>query len=329
MNNNINLIAELCQNHNGNINILKEMVWAAAENGATHVKTQNIFAGDLSKRERFENGLISSKNEIEVIKRPYQEEYDRLKKLELSYEDQLLFIEECKKANVEPLTTLFNIDRIMDMKELGFKSIKVASYDCGSFPLIEALSKNFQEVIVSTGASYDNEIEGAINILKKSKIKFSILHCVTIYPTNLNQFHLSRMEFLYSLADSVGFSDHSLAIRDDIKGSLCAIYLGATTIERHFTILDPNQTRDGPVSIDKKQLKKLKDFSILSKDKQLLYLNELGINIRELQGDKNRVLSKEELLNRDYYRGRFINKIDTNIVYNWEDSARRLDNYKG
>jgi N,N'-diacetyllegionaminate synthase len=329
MNNNINLIAELCQNHNGDISILKEMVWAAAENGATHVKTQNIFAEDLSKRDRFENGVINSNNEIEVIKRPYQEEYDRLKKLELSYEDQLLFIEECKKANVEPLTTLFNIDRIADIKALGFKSIKVASYDCGSFPLIEALSTNFQEVIVSTGASYNNEIEESINILKKSKVKFSILHCVTIYPTNLNQFHLSRMEFLYSLSNSVGFSDHSLAARDDIKGSLCAIYLGATTIERHFTILASDQTRDGPVSINKKQLNKLKNFSNLSKENQLSYLNELGINIKELQGDKDRVLSKEELLNRDYYRGRFINKIDNNIVYNWEDSARELLNYKG
>jgi len=329
MNNNINLIAELCQNHNGDISILKEMVWAAAENGATHVKTQNIFAEDLSKRDRFENGVINSNNEIEVIKRPYQEEYDRLKKLELSYEDQLFFIEECKKANVEPLTTLYNIDRIADIKTLGFKSIKVASYDCGSFPLIEALSKNFQEVIVSTGASYNNEIEESINILKKSKVKFSILHCVTIYPTNLNQFHLSRMEFLYSLSNSVGFSDHSLAARDDIKGSLCAIYLGATTIERHFTILASDQTRDGPVSINKKQLNKLKNFSNLSKENQLSHLNELGINIKELQGDKGRVLSKEELLNRDYYRGRFINKIDNNIVYNWEDSARKLVNYKG
>ena len=222
---------------------------------------------------------------------------------------------------------MFNLDRINDIKELGFKSIKVASYDCASLPLIESLCKNFQEVIVSTGASYDNEIISAANILKKSEIKFSILHCVTIYPTSLNQFHLSRMKFLKNMSDSVGFSDHSLVARDGIKGSLCAIYLGATTIERHFTILEPEQTKDGPVSIGKEQLKKLQEFSKLEKEDQLIYLNSLDIDIKTLQGDENRELSGEELLNRDYYRGRFINRLDNKVIYNWEDSARKLDNY--
>lgn len=329
MSKNLKVIAEFCQNHNGDIDILKNMVWTAAENRATHAKIQTIFSDDLSKRDRFENGVITADGKVEVIKRPYQLEYDRLKNLELTYSEHELFIKECDKAGIKPLTTLFNIDRIKDIKSLGFDSIKVASYDCASFPLIESLSKNFNEVVVSTGATYDDEIQKSVDILKRSNVNFSLLHCVTIYPTLLKQFHLSRMQILKQMTDSVGFSDHSLVVRDGIKGTLCAIYLGAEIIERHFTVLKADETKDGPVSINKKHLKYISEFVNLSKEDQLLTLNELKINIKELEGDKNRVLSEEELLNRDYYRGRFINKSNNKVVFNWEDNARELLNYSG
>ena len=92
------LIAELCQNHNGDYEILKDMVYAAKENGATHVKTQHIFSNMLSFRSRFEKGSFDKKGNIEVIKRPYDLEYSRLKTLEISIDDQARFVELCKKV---------------------------------------------------------------------------------------------------------------------------------------------------------------------------------------------------------------------------------------
>ena len=80
-------IAEFCQNHNGDFETLKKMIWTAAESGATHGKIQTIFADDLSYRKEFEEGLIDYNGNIKIIKRPYGEEYNRLKNLELTYKE--------------------------------------------------------------------------------------------------------------------------------------------------------------------------------------------------------------------------------------------------
>ena len=82
------IIAELCQNHNGDRNILDEMVSAAAENGADYAKIQSMHSSELTHRERFDNGLIEG-GKVKVIKRPYKDEYERLKKLDLELEDHL------------------------------------------------------------------------------------------------------------------------------------------------------------------------------------------------------------------------------------------------
>lgn len=310
------IIAELCQNHNGDFEILKDMVCAAYESGADYVKIQTIFADMLAYRERFETGL-EVKGVVKVIKRPFQDEYNRLTKLELSYEQQADFVEYCTKIGIKPLTTVFNRLSIQKIIEVGFKNIKIPSYDCGSIPLLEDVRPNFNNIFISTGATYDNEIEMAVNVLNRNN--FSFLHCVTIYPTPLNQFHLSRMEYLRHFTNKVGWSDHSLVSRDGINGTLAAIYYGADIIERHFTILDADKTKDGPVSILPKHLKKLKYFSNLKKYEQKKYLKQKYPNFEQTLGQQSRKLSDAELLNRDYFRGRFANIYSNNkIIYNWE-----------
>ena len=97
------LIAEFCQNHNGDFEILKDMIHEAHEAGADYAKIQTIFADMLSYRDRFENGLTKN-GIIKSIKRPYQEEYDRLKNLEISYELQSEFVDICKKVGIKPIT---------------------------------------------------------------------------------------------------------------------------------------------------------------------------------------------------------------------------------
>ncbi|RMZ49851.1 general stress protein [Flavobacteriaceae bacterium PRS1] len=309
-------IAEFCQNHNGDFELLKDMIYAAKESGADYAKIQNIFADMLSFRERFEGGL-TSEGVTKVIKRPYQPEYNRLKMLELSYDQQAEFVEICNKVGIKPLTTTFNRMSIPRLKEIGFNEIKLASYDCGSLPLIQDVKKNFEKVFLSTGASYDTEIKAAAEVLKDHD--FSLLHCVTIYPTPLNEYHLSRMEHLKQFTPSVGWSDHSLVSRDGILGTIASIYYGAEVIERHFTILDADQTKDGPVSVTPKNVKELKDISLLPKNDIKYYLEKNLHNFDQTWGIIDRELSHTELLNRDYYRGRFANKkANGEIYYNWE-----------
>lgn len=320
----IKIVAELCQNHNGDIKNVEEMVYLAAESGASHVKIQNINASMISKRPQFELGVEIDGSTL-AIKRPYQLEFDRLKKLELSHSDCEYFVRLCEKVNVVPLTTCFTHDSVQNIVDMGFKEVKVASYDCGSFPLIKRLAESFDKVHVSTGASFNDEIIKMVNILKQSEVEYYLYHCVTIYPTPLDEMHLARLDFLRNISgnEHVGLSEHSLYARDGILASMAAIALGGTCIERHFTNLKPEQSKDGPVSIDAKGLRELVEFSGMSKNDQIYALDQLLPNWQELMlGQPDRKLSNLELMNRDYFRGRFASIRDgygpEHMIFNWE-----------
>lgn len=320
------LIAELCQNHNGDEYLLNKMIEDALEGGATHIKVQSIFSNDLTFRPEFEQGLERNGEKI-CIKRPWQSEYNRLSKLELSQNVYCDFVDTCKKRGVIPLTTCFSINRIQEIINQGFEEIKVASYDCASYSLIRSLINNFKHIYISTGATFNEEIKKTHSILSSNHAKFTFLHCVTIYPTPMDQLHLSRLNFLNKFSKEVGFSDHTSPKNNGIIGSCAAIYFGANVIERHFTSLEEDQTKDGPVSITKKDLKEISIFSKLSKSDQKLWLDEKYPKWNEiLLGKNNRNMSKDELLNRAYYRGRFASQrknsdgIFFTPRFNWEEA---------
>jgi len=318
----IKLIAEFCQNHNGDFETLKKMIYSAAESGATHGKMQTIFADTISYRPQFEKGLEVD-GFIKAIKRPYKNEYERLKSLEISDEQSIKFIEICKENGLEPLTTCFVRRDVNHLREIGFSAIKVASYDCASFPMIREIADNYHEIIISTGATFDEEIKHTASILNGKN--FSLLHCVTIYPTPLNELNLARMEWLRKYSPNIGFSDHSAVEKTGIVASLAALTLGAQIIERHFTILPSEETRDGPVSINGKMLKELRSFSTLSQEDKIHFMDENFPSWKETIGKQKRPLSSEELLNRDYYRGRFASPRlsdgrENTMIFNWEET---------
>lgn len=312
-------IAELCQNHNGSYENLKKMTIECAKNGADVIKLQYMTPDKLSFRPQFENGL-SEKKKILSIKRPYKIEWDRLNKLVIKKNHLKKFIKLCKSLKKEPAITCFSRQDVDEIKNLGFKTIKIASYDCASFQLLREVKKKFKKIIISTGATYDNEIQKASSILKGKDIVF--LHCVTIYPTPLKKINLDRIDFLKKFSKKVGFSDHSLGyIKNRNLASMAAIYMGAEYIERHITIMDKEKTKDGKVSIKPEDIKILKEFSMLTKKEQFSYLKQnFNFNLNQLKGKKFRELSEEEILNRDYYRGRFVSKIKNREIFNWEET---------
>lgn len=312
------LIAECCQNHNGSTEILKRMIHAAAENGADYVKIQAIRSRELTHRERFDQGLTRN-GKVEVITRPYQPELERLAKLDLSLDTERWFVEECWKAGVAPLTTAFTRSAAREIKDLGYEAIKVASYDCASYPLLRELRKYWNTLFVSTGATYDEEIEQAASVLHGSNYMF--LHCVTMYPTPLDELHLRRMSYLRRFTAQVGYSDHSKIETTGLWASKIALALGADCIERHFTILGPTETKDGPVSINPAQLKELRTFADMSRPDRMKLLQDQYPDWTRSLGMARRPLSDAELLNRDYYRGRFASRVGDSFVYNWEDTA--------
>jgi N,N'-diacetyllegionaminate synthase len=310
------IIAELCQNHNGDKKLLSEMISAAAEAGAEYVKVQSMLASEITYRERFEEGVVDSKGVRQSIFRPYQAEVDRLAPMDLSDDDFKWFIDECENVGVEPMTTIFTRQRIPFLSSLGMKAVKVASYDCGAHQLIQDLRDNFDHLVVSTGASYNHEIENTADILKGTS--YDLLHCVTIYPTPMEELHLNRMNYLRQFTSTVGFSDHSLVARDGIDASILALGQGAEVIERHFTIQDAKSSRDGPVSINPEELKRLVEFGKMSSEEIMDYVHKNIPNWKVGLGQEQRDMSPEELLNRDYYSGRFASMIEGKPVYNWE-----------
>jgi len=313
------LIAECCQNHNGNKEILKEMIHKAAENGADYVKIQSIRSSDLTFRERFEEGETDTDGKVKTIKRPYKPELERLSKLDLTIEQEAWFVEECWRAGVAPMTTAFTRSVVNEIKDLGYEAIKVASYDCASYPLLKDLKKYFSTIYVSTGATYDEEIAKAAEILKDTDL--TLLHCVTIYPTELQDLNLKRINFLRRFTSKVGYSDHSKPSTTGLWASKIALALGACCIERHYTVLPPDQTKDGVVSITPEMLRELRQFANLTRPEMMEIIRKEMPDWEITLGAATRPLSHVELLNRDYYRGRFASKVNDKVIYNWEEQA--------
>ena len=310
------IIAECCQNHNGNIDILKKQIHAAVENGADYVKLQAIRSSELTHRERFDEGEIDKAGIIRSIKRPFKQEYERLKQLDLTQEQEFWFTEECKRAGIASMATVFSTNSAKELKDMGFEAIKIASYDCASYPLLREIKKYWSNIFVSTGATYDYEIHEAAEVLKGSNYHF--LHCTTIYPTPLDDLNLRRMDYLRRYTPNIGYSDHTKVEETQLIASKIELALGASCIERHFTILNRDQTKDGPVSINSAELKELTIFAQLSRSEMIHQINEEYPEWEKTLGKSTRDLSHEELLNRDYYRGRFASLINGKHHYNWE-----------
>jgi len=319
----IKYIAELCQNHNGKEKNLDEMLDRCVKSEADYVKLQYIFSKNLVFRPIFETGFSKGKK-ILSIKRPFKEEYNRLKNLELKNKVYEKFVTKCEKLGVKPMITCFSRDNVNTLYNMGYKDIKIASYDCSSFEMIREMSKKFDNIVMSTGATYLDEINKSCEILNKSKKIFSLLHCVTIYPTPINKINLKKIDFLKNkFKVPVGFSDiRNLLTKKKNLASKLSIYFGAQIIERHITILPKDMSKDGKVSILPEDIPEIKKFSKLTKDDQKIHLKDIyNFDVKNLENKKLDLdLSHEELLNRYFYKGRFGSILSNKrIVYNWDE----------
>ena len=149
-----------------------------------------------------------------------------------------------------------------------------------------------------------------------------LLHCVSIYPTGIEDANLSRLNYLKRISKNVGLSDHS---NPEISKNLIpavGLYVGVDLIEKHFTILGKDKTKDGPVSANPAQLKELTNLAKGNEKKLKEYIDELVDDIDILLGMENRDMTATELLNRDYYQGRFASKNkEGNYVFNWSNDS--------
>jgi sialic acid synthase SpsE len=292
------------------------MIHEAAAAGADVVKIQALRSREVTFRRRFEKGEKDPDGTVQAIQRPYAPEVERLQGLDLSLDDEAWFVDECRRAGVVSMTTLFTRTAAREVRDLGYEAAKIASYDCASYPLLRDARRWWSTLVVSTGATHDAEIERAAEVL--SGADYTFLHCVTLYPTPKTELHLRRMAWLRRFTPRVGFSDHSGAA-DGLRASKLALAVGADCIERHFTVLPADATKDGPVSITPEQLAELRAFADRPRRERMEIVRREEPDWESALGLAQRPLSPAELLNRDYYRGRVASKVGGRDVFNWEE----------
>lgn len=263
------IIAEIGSNHLGDMDLAQKMIKIAAESGADIVKFQSWQAKTLIKTHP-----------------DYKAKFKWYQQTELDEKKHQFLKEACEKARVEFLTTVFDLSRVDFLARLTPARIKIASPDCSSLRLLKAVKNKFNEVIVSTGMTYDSEVVKTAKLLKGTDFVF--MHCVSIYPAPLEQANLSRMEWLKAFTPRVGFSDHSLGI----ELAKIAVVLGACYVEKHFTI---DRSLPGP---DQKVSTLPEDFAELAR-----YRDEF----EKARGVPHRPLTETEEKLREIYIGKWGN----------------------
>lgn len=242
------IIAEAGVNHNGSLETAKELVKVAKECGADIVKFQTAKLDSLvSKNAKMAEYQIKNTGEEESQK-------EMLKKLLLDFSAFTELAAYCKEVGIEFLSTPFDVDSIRFLNPL-LDIWKVPSGEITNYPYLVKIAETGKKVILSTGMSEMHEIEEAVKVLKEHGTKeIVILHCTTEYPAPFEEVNLHAMQTLGKVFSCpIGYSDHTKGI----EISLAAVAMGATVIEKHFT-LDKNMPGpDHKASLEPAELKAL------------------------------------------------------------------------
>ncbi len=245
------IIAEAGVNHNGSMVMAKQLIDVAAEAGADYVKfqtfkTENLVSKDAKKAEYQLENMTDAKSDSQ---------FEMLKKLELSIEMHHELIDYCKQKKINFLSTAFDLESIDLLNSVGINLFKIPSGEITNLPYLQKIGSLNKKVIVSSGMCVMSEITDAVNILVSfgtTRENISVLHCTTDYPTAINDVNLNAMLSIKEhLNLGVGYSDHTLGIEVPIA----AVAMGATIIEKHFTLDKKLSGPDHKASLEPAELK--------------------------------------------------------------------------
>lgn len=267
------IIAEAGVNHNGDINLAYELIDVASASGANAVKfqtwkTENLLNKDVEKADYQKK--ITDKDESQ---------FDMIKKLELPFEDFRKLKNYCDTKGIEFMSSCTDNESLDFLMEIGMTKIKTSSADLTNYPFLKHIASYNKELIISTGMATLDEIKNSVDVLLangQSKSNLSILHCNSEYPTPLNDVNLNAMSVMKdSFKVNVGYSDHTAGI----EVAIAAVSLGATIIEKHFTLDKNMEGPDHKASLDPVELK--------------LMVNSIR-NIEQALGKKEKIVTKSE-----------------------------------
>lgn len=244
------IIAEAGVNHNGSIELAKQLVDKAIEAGVDYIKFQTFKASKLVTKSA-KQAEYQQKN----IGNGEDSQYQMLKKLELSPEDHKVLIDYCKERGIKFFSTAFDFDSIEYLHSLNLGLWKVPSGEVTNYPFLKRIAAFNEPTILSTGMCDMEDVRAAVDALYKnglSKENLILLHCNTEYPTPFEDVNLKAMDALrIEFGVEVGYSDHTKGIEVPIA----AVALGATVIEKHFTLDRKMEGPDHKASLEPDELK--------------------------------------------------------------------------
>ena len=224
------IIAEAGVNHNGDLELAKQLIDVAANAGAEYVKFQTFSADRIVSRSALKAEYQRQTTDAS------ETQYEMLKRLELSHEMHLELIKHCEKQSIKFLSTGFDIESVKFLVGLGIDLIKIPSGEITNLPYLRFIGALGLPVILSSGMSTMDEIGDALKILESaglSRSQVTVLHCTTEYPTPMVDVNLRALNSINkTFGVIVGYSDHTVGI----EVSIAAVALGASVIEKHFTL---------------------------------------------------------------------------------------------
>ena len=244
------IIAEAGVNHNGSLELAKQLVKKAYEAGADYVKFQT-FKADKGISRRAKKAVY----QIENTSKEEESQLEMVKKLELSYENHQILIDYCNELGIKFFSTAFDFDSIDYLHSLRLGIWKIPSGEVTNYPFLKRVAAFNEKTILSTGMCDMVDVRAAVEVLYKnglSKENLILLHCNTEYPTPFEDVNLKAMDALRKeFGVEVGYSDHTKGIEVPIA----AVALGATVIEKHFTLDRNMEGPDHKASLEPDELK--------------------------------------------------------------------------
>ena len=280
------VIAEIGVNHNGSLDLAKQLIEKAKWAGADVAKFQTW---------KTENVVTRSAPKVGYQKESCQDnntQYEMLKMLELPYSDFVILKEHCKLVGIEFMSTADEYESAVFLNALQ-ERIKIGSAELTDWPFLRKTAAFQKPIILSTGMAMLDEVLQAIEVIEEAGLKkdmITVLHCSTLYPTTMSNVNLRAMDTMKkALSVEVGYSDHTLGIEVPIA----AVALGARVIEKHFTL---DSTMAGP---DHRASMEPQEFKIMVASIR---------NIEAALGDGIKRPSVGELKNRNLVRKSIVAK---------------------
>lgn len=246
--NKVVIIAEAGVNHNGSMEHAFKLIDVAVAAGVDYVKFQTFKTEmSISKDAPKAEYQLESTGDVES-------QFEMVKKLELSYEQHEELISYCKDKNIQFFSTAFDLVSLQYLKDIGLDLVKIPSGEITNFPYLRLAAKLFKKVILSTGMASIDEVKSVVKIFTDQGVtieNITILHCNTEYPTPMEDVNLLAMLHIQKeLKTAVGYSDHTLGIEVPIA----AVALGASIIEKHFTLSNNMEGPDHRASLEPQAL---------------------------------------------------------------------------